>query len=85
MVQMWMGAIVYGDIKRDITDEILEGGLIKYLVIKNIHWTPRIFYSIVWRYICRYIIKLTGLRVTNVVKYVNNCQNDGQQKILFYR
>ena len=67
---------MYRDVKMTITDEILKEDLIQHLMGKVKHWPSIIFNSIVWNHLGRYMRKLAGNWFTNMVKYVNNWQNN---------
>ena len=49
MVQMHTHSLVYEDIQKRVTDEIMQNNLKKYLWGKNPHWNDTIFDSIDWK------------------------------------
>ena len=66
MVQKRDRILMYGDVKKVITEEIGEVGLIKYLMRGNRNWVVRIYKSITWDHVGRYMNKLTGQRLNDV-------------------
>ena len=83
MVKLESGRLLYGDVKRQITHEISKGGLIQYMMSKNLHWDEGIFQMIDWAGMEATLKKMKDTEVTNVLKMAHGWQHDGDQKDLF--
>ena len=49
MVKLDSGRMLYGDVKCQLTHEISKGGLIQYMMRKNLHWNEKIFQMVDWK------------------------------------
>ena len=83
MVRLDSGRMLYGDVSGQLTHEITKGGLIQYLMSKNLHWDKTILNMIEWKGMETRLDKMKDTEVTNVLKMVHGWQNDGYQKDLF--
>ena len=71
MVKTAASLLTYGNIKLRITEEILQEGIIKYLMGKNPHWTEEIFETVDWEAVGTYMRTISESRVTNILKIVH--------------
>ena len=79
--------MLYRDIRKEVTKEISQNEIIKYLREKNSHWNDDFCTSIDWKSMEAYLDKMAkifGQRVTNILKLVHGRQHDRYQKELFY-
>ena len=84
MVKGSNGQFIYGKIDNIVSEAIVCGNMRDYLVKKKRGWNEKIMIMIAWDEMGEYMNSLSDHRVTNVVKFVHNWQNDGQQKLNFY-
>ena len=83
MVKLASGRLLYGDVKIQLTHEISKGGLIQYMISKNLLWNEKIFQMVDWKGMESTLKKMNDTEVTNVLKMAHGWQHDGYQKYLF--
>ena len=83
MVQLDSGRMLYVDVSEQMSRETSKGGMIQYLMSKNLHWNGDIFNMIDWKGMETTLGKIKDTEVTNVLKMVHGWQKYGYQKYLF--
>ena len=71
MVRLHSGRLLYGDVSGQLNHEISKGGLIQYIMSKNLHWDDNIFKMIDWKGMGSTLGKMKDTEVTNILKMVH--------------